>query len=492
MLALLLAAQIAIPAGDSLKLPRVPREFRGVWVATVSNIDWPSRPGLPVAQQQDELLTILDRAQALHLNAVIFQVRPAADAMYASQLEPWSEYLTGRQGQAPSPAWDPLEFAVKEAHARGLELHAWFNPFRVLDGGPRGPLSPLNFAKKYPDAAKPYAKLLWLDPGDSRVRDHVIRVITDVVKRYDVDGVHIDDYFYPYPEHDRRGVLVQFPDDDSYNRYRRGGGTLERDDWRRDNVNQFVKSLYTAVHETKPWVKVGISPFGIWRPGYPAGVDGMDTYSELFADAKRWLNEGWADYWSPQLYWPVNTPGQDYRALLKWWGEQNTFARHLWPGNFTSRVGTRSDWPAQEVVAQVLATRADNTAMGNIHYSMHPLLTNQAGVADALYSRVYAGPALVPESSWLPGKAPPPPLLRISTVGQFGALACFSDTSRVSAEWYVLRVKRDDTWTAQILPAALRQMTLGTLKATDSVAVSSVDRTGREGAPTLGTNVRRC
>jgi uncharacterized lipoprotein YddW (UPF0748 family) len=489
MLALLLAAVLT---ADSLQLPLVPREFRGVWVATVGNIDWPSKAGLPVADQQEELLNILDRAQALHLNAVILQVRPASDAMYESDIEPWSQYLTGKQGRAPSPKWDPLAFAVSEAHARGLELHAWFNPFRASNGGPRSELGALNIARRYPSLAKQYGKLLWMDPGDQRVRDHVVRVVLDVVRRYDIDGVHIDDYFYPYPEHDARGRLVPFGDDASYDAYRRSGGVLARDDWRRENVDRLVKALYEGVHATKAWVKFGISPFGIWRPGYPAGVEGIDTFVELFADARKWANEGWADYFSPQLYWPVNSPAQSFSALLRWWGEENTHNRHLWPGLFTSKVGSNREWPASELVAQVLATRADKTASGNVHYSMQPLLTNRAGVSDALGARVYDGPALIPESPWLPGETPRAPLARYAADGPSRVRACLGDTSLVAPRWWVLYVKRDKVWTARVLPGAVRRMALGALIATDSVALSAVDRTGRQGGVSVAQRVAAC
>ena len=489
MLALLLAAAIA---ADSLQLPPVPREFRGVWVATVGNIDWPSTPGLPVAQQQDELLTILDRAQALHLNAVILQVRPSGDALYESQIEPWSEYLTGRQGRAPSPKWDPLAFAVSEAHARGMELHAWFNPFRAGSAGRQRDLSPLHVARRYPSLARRYGTLLWMDPGDERVRDHVIRVVLDVVKRYDIDGVHIDDYFYPYPEHDSRGALVQFGDAATYERYRKGGGALDRDDWRRENIDRLVEGLFRGIHTTKPWVKFGISPFGIWRPGYPAGVEGMDTFVELFADARKWANEGWADYFSPQLYWPVNSPAQSFSDLLRWWGEQNTHNRHLWPGLFTSKVGSGRQWPASELVAQVLATRADKTATGNVHYSMQTLLKNTAGVSDALGARVYNGPALIPASPWLEGETPRAPLARFVLDAPGRVEACFGDPSLVAPRWWVLYVKRDNTWTARVLPGAVRQMALGALAPTDSVALSAVDRTGREGQPSVAQRVEKC
>src|SRR5688572_3363792 len=224
--------------------PPVPREFRGAWIATVDNIDWPSRQGLSVDAQKAELLALLDHSAAIRLNAVIFQVRPAADAFYTSTLEPWSVYLTGRNGRAPDPDWDPLAFAVAEAHLRGLELHAWFNPYRAKFRGDPGPLSSRHVSRTMPSVVKRYGSYLWMDPGEPTVRAHTTKVIIDVVRRYDIDGVHIDDYFYPYPEADRRGREIPFPDDPSWKRYQRSGGTLDRDDWRRRNVDLLVEQLY--------------------------------------------------------------------------------------------------------------------------------------------------------------------------------------------------------------------------------------------------------
>jgi len=285
-----------------LPVTDLPREFRGVWVASVGNIDWPSRPGLPVEQQQAELIRILDTAVALGLNAVIFQVRPAADALYVSPLEPWSEYLTGTMGQPPQPLYDPLEFAIREAHLRGLELHAWFNPYRARHPSGRSPISPDHLSRTRPDLVKRYGTHLWMDPGEPEVQDRTVEVIVDVVRRYDIDGVHIDDYFYPYQERNRSGRLIAFPDDESYRRYRAVGGDLPRDDWRRENVNTLVARLYREIKEAKRWVKFGISPFGIWRPGYPPSVQGLDAYGTFFAEARKWLANGCVDYFSPQLY----------------------------------------------------------------------------------------------------------------------------------------------------------------------------------------------
>src|SRR5688500_4792441 len=260
--------------------PAVAREFRGAWVASVANIDWPSRPGLTSEQQQAELLALLDRAAQLRLNAVILQVRPAADALYPSRLEPWSEYLTGEMGKAPVPFYDPLAFAVAEAHRRGLELHAWFNPFRARHASARSPVSRDHVSNTRRGLVKEYGRSLWLDPGEPEARRYSLSVIMDVVRRYDIDGVHIDDYFYPYRERDGSGRLISFPDDASWRRYRRSGGRLTRDDWRRRNVDLFVESVYTAMKREKPLVRFGVSPFGIWRPGSPPQVTGLDPYTE--------------------------------------------------------------------------------------------------------------------------------------------------------------------------------------------------------------------
>ncbi len=235
-----LTAPEAAPAAVDASWPALRREFRGAWVASVANIDWPSRPGLPVPQQQRELIALLDRAAEIGLNAIVLQVRPAADALYASPYEPWSEYLTGQMGRAPEPFYDPLEFAVAEAHRRGLELHAWFNPYRALHPSARSAVSADHISRTRPDLVRRYGTHLWMDPGEPDVQAHSIRVVLDVVRRYDIDGVHIDDYFYPYRERDAQGRQIAFPDDPSWARYLAAGGTLNRDDWRRGNVDQFV------------------------------------------------------------------------------------------------------------------------------------------------------------------------------------------------------------------------------------------------------------
>ncbi|MDP9348286.1 MAG: family 10 glycosylhydrolase, partial [Gemmatimonadota bacterium] len=282
-----------------------------MWVASVANIDWPSRPGLSVAQQQAELLLILDRCAALRMNAVVLQVRPAADALYRSPHEPWSEYLTGEQGR--DPGYDPLEFAIAEAHRRGLELHAWFNPYRARHPSARAPNAPGHVSRTRPEWVKSYGRNLWMDPGEPAVQDQTVRVILDVVRRYDVDGVHLDDYFYPYPENDpATRQPLPFPDSASYARYQAAGGRLGRDDWRRSNVDGLVQRLHREIRSAKPWVRFGISPFSIWRAGFPAGVRGFDPYEQLYADSRKWLVNGWVDYFAPQLYQPIGHTAQGY------------------------------------------------------------------------------------------------------------------------------------------------------------------------------------
>src|SRR5207248_1468074 len=258
---------------------------------------WPSQPGLPTDRQKAELLAILDKCQALNLNAVVLQVRPMCDALYPSELEPWSEFLTAQAGKPPEPLWDPLAFAVEEAHKRGIELHAWFNPYRARTPSAKSKLPPDHVINRRPDLAKPYGKHHWLNPTSKEVQDHSVAVILDVVKRYDVDGIHIDDYFYPYPEPDENKKEIPFPDDDTWEAYKKAGGTLSRNDWRRDAVIQFIKRMYAEAKRAKPWAKVGISPFGIWKPGFPPGIEGFNQYEKLYADARLWLNEGWLDYW---------------------------------------------------------------------------------------------------------------------------------------------------------------------------------------------------
>jgi uncharacterized lipoprotein YddW (UPF0748 family) len=477
------AAQSPLGSGDKfITPPAIERELRGVWVATVSNIDWPSRPGLSTAEQKRELLAILDRAAELHLNAVVLQVRPAADALYASSLEPWSEYLTGEMGKAPSPFWDPLEFAVTEAHARGLELHAWFNPYRARHPSARSPISPSHISVTHPELVRKYGTHLWMDPGEPAVREHSLRVILDVVRRYDIDGVHIDDYFYPYSENDSAGKKIEFPDSASYARYLASGGTLARDDWRRDNVDRLVHELYTGIKAIKPAVKFGVSPFGIWRPGFPEQIKGFDAYSQLFADSRKWLTNGWVDYWTPQLYWIIGKPDERYPLLLDWWASQNVAHRNLWIGNYSGRVtGKPNGWPASEILNQIAMTRAQTDASGNIFFSMKSLMQNDS-LSLALVGGPYKFKTLVPASRWLDSIPPAQPKIRIrrENSGNPVTVAIIPRGREAAALWLV-RVHAPAGWTYDIIPGRETSYALpAELGAADMVAVSAVDRSGNE------------
>jgi uncharacterized lipoprotein YddW (UPF0748 family) len=480
--------------------PPVAREFRGVWVATVSNIDWPSKPGLPSEQQQSELVGILDKCVELNLNAVILQIRPAADALYPSKLEPWSAYLTGRMGEPPTPFYDPLEFAVDEAHRRGLQLHVWFNPYRVRLPGVKGEPSADHSSVSRPEIVRQYGEYLWFDPGEPAAVDHFIAVLTDVVERYDIDGVHIDDYFYPYQVRDGAGKIVPFPDDESYARAVQAGERLERDDWRRQNVNQLVQRMYDEVKMRKAWVLVGISPFGIWRPGHPEGIVGLDQYSTLYADARKWQQRGWLDYLTPQLYWQIESKGQSYPRLLAWWAEQNAKRRHLWPGNFTSKVRrgpdvaeSREAWSAEELIRQIEATRAQQGATGNVHFSMKALLQNYDGIADKLKKGPYAEPALVPESKWL-GRATPPRPAVGATPSSSGVMVEMKLPARAGsgdprttskqAPWqWLIRVRTGDGWETAIVPGRENRhvVALPDGKKANAVTVAAVTRLSRVG-----------
>jgi uncharacterized lipoprotein YddW (UPF0748 family) len=474
------SAQSASPNAalpDTTGLPVIMREFRGVWVATVDNIDWPSKPGLSTRDQQKELLALLDRAAALRLNAVIFQVRPSADALYESKLEPWSFFLTGRQGKAPKPAYDPLAFAIKEAHARGLELHAWFNPYRARHPAEKSPAAASHISRARPDLVRRYGQFLWMDPGDPAVRQQTVRVVLDVVRRYDVDGVHIDDYFYPYPEGG-----ADFPDETTFRRYGAQGGTLSKADWRRQNVDDLVRDLYDAIKRAKPWVKFGISPFGIWRPGYPSSVRGLDAYERLYADARKWMNEGWGDYFTPQLYWRTDAPEQRYLDLLGWWIGENRMGRHMWPGNFTSRAteAARNLWDPSEVVAQIRITRLEPGASGNIHFSMKAFGLSTA-LATSLTRDVYTASALVPPSPWLADSAPPKPNVTAKRTKGRWELRLTPNQGSVIRLWTV-RWRGESAWETTTLPASRSSVTLSDAQA---AVITVIDRAGMESEPTI-------
>jgi len=495
-----LRAQSLSSATSSDSAPPIPRELRAVWVATVENMDWPSKSGLSTAEQQSELRAILDKCVQLHMNAVVLQVRPAADALYDSPYEPWSDVITGTMGQPPSPFYDPLAFAIAEAHKRGLELHAWINPYRAKNSSTRS-VSSDHVSRTNPELVRSYGPYLWLDPGDPRVRDLTTRVALDIVRRYDIDALHMDDYFYPYKE-SRNGRELDFPDESTWQRYRRAGGTLARDDWRRENVNLLVYQLYDAVHAVKPWVRFGVSPFGIWRPGNPPSVRGLDQYAEIYADARKWLRSGWVDYFTPQLYWPVRNPQQRYDELLRWWVEQNVFGRNIWPGNYTGKVAftNASAFRTSEILEQLRLTRAQPGATGNVHFSMKVFMEDPDQLNEQLVAGPYASPALVPASPWLGVGTPAAPLLGTHTDAASGALLLDvrpsaqppvpigygGSSTLASTPWlWVVQTRRASGWTTEIVPGTERTRTLGArgAAAPSEVRVTMIDRVGNASAP---------
>ncbi len=475
--ALSLSAATFEPA--KLAVPKPQREFRGAWVATVKNIDWPSKPGLSAAEQKAELLSLLDNAARLKLNAVVFQVRPMCDAMYASPLEPWSPYLTGTMGKAPEPFYDPLALAVAEAHKRGLELHAWFNPYRALVKDPKVRASAGHISQRRPELVRDYGSYLWLDPGEKEVQDHSLNVVLDVVKRYDVDGIHFDDYFYPYREKGSDGNKMDFSDGASWKKFG-AGGKLSRDDWRRENVNSFIRRVHQSIKATKPWVKFGVSPFGIWRPGYPAQVKGFDAYAELYADSRKWLVNGWLDYLAPQLYWRIES-GQSFPVLLKWWAEQNKPGRHLWVGMNTAKTGRgESAWPADEIVNQIKIARRQSGVSGHIHWNAHILFQNQS-LGGELSRDLYAEPALIPAATWLDSTPPGKP--KLSARGQGGSVKASWTTADGEPAWlWLLQWRQGTKWSSKILPGDARAYEFSGA-APDAIALSAVDRVGNAGAP---------
>ncbi len=443
-----LAAQSSyVPS--TLTPPSPQREFRGLWVATVANLDWPSQPGLPVAQQQAELLAILNTAAKLNFNAVIFQVRPSCDALYASTNEPWSYYLTGTMGRPPQPFYDPLAFAIAEAHKRGLELHAWFNPFRAGHPSAKPPISSNHVSHTHPELVRQYGQLLWLDPGERDAQDLSLRVVMDVVRRYDIDGVQFDDYFYPYLEKDAQKRDIPFPDGASWQKFG-AAGKLSRDDWRRENVNGLVERVYQSIKAAKPWVKFGVSPFGIWQPGNPPSiVAGKNAYTELYCDSRKWLANGWVDYLSPQLYWPIQPAAQSFPVLLKWWSDQNTQHRHVWPGLAAYRVG--DPWKPEEILNQIRITRQQSDDPGAIQYRAKFLMENHKGLATLLARQLFTEPALIPASPWLDGGTPNRPLV-LAEGGRFGWEP--AGTNQIS--WWVVQTKTGNRWSTSIIPENAR------------------------------------
>jgi uncharacterized lipoprotein YddW (UPF0748 family) len=451
--------------------PAPAREFRAVWIATVDNIDFPSKKNLSIDEQKAEIVRDLDLARELKMNAVIFQVRPMCDAIYASRIEPWSEFLTGEMGRAQS--FDPLSFIIDEGHKRGILVHAWFNPYRAFHPAAKT-VSPNHISKRRPDLVRRYGKYLWLDPTDAEVQKYSLSVILDVVKRYDVDGVHFDDYFYPYAEKDADGNKIEFPDDKNWQKYLDGLGNLAdpiaRDDWRRNHVNRFIAAVGRETKRLKPEVMYGISPFGVAE----------ENYKNLYADAEKWLREGWVDYFVPQIYWKSDRPNREFAPLLKHWENVNEKNRHVWAGIGTYKIPSKTEnFSAAEIVHQISLTREIQRTAGNIQFSFKSVRSDFDKIQNALREKPYRSEAIIPLSPWIKSAKPLAPRVKITRDAET-VRAAWRENGKRKAFWFVVYAKDANGWSYSILPAAQKSIALSAGRKIEKVIVTSVDRLGNE------------
>jgi uncharacterized lipoprotein YddW (UPF0748 family) len=368
-------------------------EFRGVWIATVENIDYPSKRGLSNEAQKQEFIEILDRHQQNGMNAIIMQIRPSGDAFYKSKLEPWSEYLMGKQGQAPSPIYDPLVFMIEETHKRGMEFHAWINPYRAVFNINKSDITPSHLSKMHPEWFLSFEGKKYFNPGLPEVWKHTNDVVADVVSRYDIDAIHMDDYFYPY-----RVPGKDFPDQATYLTHSRG---LDKETWRRSNCDTIIRQLHATIRKIKPDVQFGISPFGVWRNKSkdPRGSDtkgGQTNYDDLYADILLWLEKGWIDYVTPQLYWEHGHPLADYDELVQWWND-HSFGQQLYIGHGIYRAGSNAAWRNyNEIPYQINKLRSLANTGGSVYFSSNSFKNNPNGWNDSLQQHYYKNPALLP------------------------------------------------------------------------------------------------
>ncbi len=376
-------------------------EFRAAWIATVDNIDWPSKKGLPVDTQKAEYIRMIQMHKNNGLNAVIVQIRPASDAFYPSQYEPWSEFLTGKQGLPPTPWYDPLKFMIEETHKLGMEFHAWINPYRAVFNITKSSIAPNHPTKIFKNMFVTYGDKKYFDPGLPEVRKFVSNVIKDIVTRYDVDGIHFDDYFYPY-----RITGKEFPDSKSFATYGKG---MKKDDWRRSNTDSIIIQLKTAIKSVKPWVKFGISPFGVWRNKSvdSTGSDtqaGQTNYDDLYADILLWLKKDWIDYVAPQIYWEFEHKLAPYQPILDWWSK-NSFGKHCYIGLGLYRAGSNANWKDKtQLPRQIEALRNTPNVQGMIFFSGKNFTNNPNGWSDSLRLNYFKQPASIPTMEYVPIK----------------------------------------------------------------------------------------
>lgn len=424
------------------------REMRGAWVASVWNINFPSSSKLGAEAQKAEVVTLLDQLRECGFNSVFFQVRPEGDALYRSELEPWGSSLTGTQGK--DPGYDPLQTFIDEAKKRNLEVHAWLNPYRAQSQS-REMVAP-HIGAQHPELVHQYGNVKWMDPGSEVVRERLVNVCKDLATRYDLDGIHFDDYFYPYPEKN------DFPDDATWKAYKDGGGTLSRADWRRDNVNKAVKEVDQAIEDIHDHIRFGISPFGLPAPDRPKGITGFDQYEGLYADTQKWMDEGWVDYLAPQLYWPTNKKGQQYEVLAKWWNEHAKDHRAIFPGNNIQAIGSNKSWTIDEFRKEVEISRkhASSGGAGNLWWNVEPILKDKPGVREFFRDEVYREPALSPVMPEARDRVVQPPKVEVE-----GHTVKLSYQDEVPQRAYtVYRLGKEKWHLHSILPAGQEEITL--------------------------------
>lgn len=447
-----------------------PRELRGAWVASVANINFPSGQRLGVNQMKQELTQLLDQMQKARFNAIFFQVRPEGDALYCSDLEPWSRFLTGAQGV--DPGFDPLEFVVEQAHQRNIEVHAWLNPYRAqaINNKPVVAVAP-HIGVEEPEHVGNYANLRWMNPASVLVRERLVNVCKDLSKRYDIDGIHFDDYFYPYPEGEQ-----DFPDQQFYASYQASGGKLSKADWRRSHVNTAIEEVSQAIHETKDHVRFGISPFGLPAPQRPAGIAGFDQYEKLYADSQLWMDQGWIDYLAPQLYWPTTKTAQAYQPLLEWWCKHRKNGHYIFPGLNLVGLGSQDSWNLDEYRKEFELQRANAAqgAQGSICWNVKPLVENRQNIVEDFFQKINPRPAVSPPLARASNRTAVAP-----AVEQDGNDLCLENQDSAEPKCWAVYAYRDKAWQLeQVVPAQQHQLHL----APGHWAISVITRHGIESA----------
>lgn len=517
-LSLVLAVTLVLSQGYNVFAAAIPTqtivkksEFRAVWMPTTYNIDWPQISSTVTAdQQKQQYMDKLDTLKSAGMNAVIFQVRPMGDAFYPSSYAPWSAFLTGTQGT--SPGYDPLQFTLEEAHKRNMEFQAWFNPFRISDSGSFNvtdyinklpSTSPLKahpeWIVKYSGNGKTY---FWLNPGIPDVRTYVENTILEVVNKYDIDGVHLDDYYYPYPITNTDYTVVDFPDNNEFASY--GTGYTNKADWRRDNINKFISELYSKIKDSKSYVKFGVSPFGIWRNGTSVGgsdTNGFSSYDSIYSDSLKWVKSGWLDYIIPQIYWDFGNTAADYGKLIDWWTAQVSGKNiSLYIGHAAYKIGDStygSHWTnPDEVPNQVNYNRQFDTIKGDAFYSSKDMLANKLGIMDRLRNDTYKYPALIPAMPWKDSTSPASPVIQNVQNTASGIQVQWLDKSSGDAAYFVLyRFGEDEninTADPSKIAAIVKKGTGSSYSFTDSspdlsktyvYVVTSADRLNNESVP---------